>query len=430
MSQKTRFLPHLPADLLAEKQLAGIRWTVDQAMNSPQYRAKLTEAGITSGQDIHSLDDIHKLPFTDAEDLREGYPFPLLCVPLKDVVRVHCSSGTTGKRKVLAYTKKDVDTFALQMARCYEMAGLTQEDRLQVAVGYGLWTAGVGFQMGCELFGAMAVPVGPGNLDIHLQLMQDMQTTCLGATASMALLLAEEVERKNLRSKLALKKIIFGSEPHSLKMRKAFTEKLGLEGSYDIPGMTEMYGPGSGLNCEYGKGMHYWADLFYIEIIDPHTMQPVPDGEVGEMVVTTLSKEAVPLIRYRTHDISRLIPEPCECGRQIPRHGHIRGRSDDMIIYRGVNIYPGQIVDVLHEFQELGGEYHVELTRREGLDYMALRVERQEGLTNGDDANLARRISMELHDRLMVRVDVSIMDHGTLPRTFSKSKRVTDLRLS
>ena len=314
---KPRFLPHLPADFLAEHQLAGVRWSVRQAMKSPQYRAKLTAAGIASGEDIKTLDDIRRLPFSDVTDLRDGYPLPLLCVDPSEVVRVHASSGTTGKRKILAYTQKDVDTFALQMARCYELAGLTTEDRMQIAVGYGLWTAGAGFQLGSERFGALTIPVGPGNLDMQLQLLVDMQTTCIGCTSSMALLLAEEVERHNLRDKIALKKIIFGSEPHSLKMRQSFTEKLGLEASYDIAGMTEMYGPGTGLNCEVGEGIHYWADLFYIEIIDPHTLQPVPEGEVGEMVVTSLSKEAVPLIRYRTHDLSRLIPEPCPCGRAI-----------------------------------------------------------------------------------------------------------------
>lgn len=430
MAANSRFLPHLPADFLADHQLAGIRWSVDQAMKNDQYRVKLKAAGIASGADIRTLDDVRRLPFTDVTDLRDGYPFPLLCVPIEDVVRVHASSGTTGKRKVLAYTQKDVDTFALQMARCYELAGLTREDRIQIAVGYGLWTAGAGFQAGSELFGALTVPVGPGNLDMQLQLMTDMRVTCLGATASMALLLAEEVERHNLRDKIALKKIIFGSEPHSLKMRQAFTEKLGLEASYDIAGMTEMYGPGTGLNCEAGEGIHYWADLFYIEIIDPHTLEPVPDGEVGEMVVTTLCKEAVPLIRYRTHDLTRLIPEPCSCGRVIPRHGHIRGRSDDMIIFRGVNIYPGQLVDVLNAFPEVGGEYHVELTRREGLDYMRLQVERLAGLPAGDDAGLARAIGMELHKRIMARIEVEIVDAGSLPRTFSKSKRITDLRLN
>lgn len=427
-SINSRFLPHLEPEALAAHQLAGLRFTVNQAMHNPTYAQRLKQAGLASGADIHSLDDLRRLPFTTVEDLRDGYPLPLLCVPESDIVRVHASSGTTGKRKILAYTAKDLDVYSLQMARCYEMAGLTTEDRIQVAVGYGLWTAGAGFQLGSERFGAFTVPVGPGNLDMQLQLLEDLRVTCLGCTASMALLLAEEVERHGLRHRLCLKKIIFGSEPHSLKMRKNFSDKLGLEATFDIAGMTEMYGPGTGLSCEVGQGIHYWADLFMFEIVDPHTLEPLPDGEVGELVVTSLCKEAVPLVRYRTHDLTRIIPEPCSCGRMIPRHGHIRGRSDDMIIYRGVNIYPGQLAAVLHDFPDAGGEYHVELHRVEGVDIMRMKVERAPGAPSSNDANLAQVVGMELHKRVMARITVDIVDHGTLPRAFGKSKRVTDNR--
>jgi len=428
LAKGSRFLPHLPEDILAPHQLRGIQWTIDQALASPQYYTKLHAAGITAGLDITSLDDISRLPFTTVDDLRQGYPLPLLSVPEKDIVRVHASSGTTGKRKILAYTQKDIDTFALQMARCYELAGLTTEDRVQVAVGYGLWTGGAGFQLGSERFGAFTVPIGPGNLEMQLQMLVDLQVTCLGCTASMALLLAEEVERHGIRDDLALKRIIFGAEGHSLKMRQSFTERLGLEGSFDIAGMTEMYGPGTGLNCETGEGLHYWADLFYFEIIDPHTLKTVAPGEVGELVVTTLCKEAVPLIRYRTRDLTRLIPEPCSCGRCIPRHGHIRGRSDDMIIFRGVNIYPGQITDVLHNHAQVGSEYHITLRRVDGLDHMNLAIERAHNASTNDDAHIAQAIGNELHKRIMARMQVEIVDNGTLPRTFSKAKRVTDLR--
>ncbi len=427
---KARFLPDFADDeALARLRLEGVRRTVDRALCSKAYRRRLTQAGIARGEDVRTLDDVRRLPFTTVEDLREGYPLPLLCVPEEDVVRVHASSGTTGKKKILAYTARDLDIFSLQMARCYELAGLTTRDRVQVAVGYGLWTAGAGFQLGSERFGALTVPVGPGNLDVHLQLMVDMQTTCLGCTASMALLLAEEVERHGLRDRLALRKIIFGAEPHSLKMRRTFTEKLGLEASYDIAGMTEMYGPGTGLSCEAGEGIHYWADLFYLEIIDPHTGEVLPEGETGELVVTSLCKEAVPLIRYRTHDLTRLIPEPCACGRRIPRHGHIRGRSDDMIIYRGVNIYPGQLVDVLHRYAETGGEYQVELTRTGGTDHMILRVERAAGCASAGDAALARTVEEHLRRQIQARIAVEIVDPGSLPRAFSKSKRIIDRRL-
>jgi len=418
----------LEADQLLEYQLTKIRWTLNHAMNSWQYKNKFKEAGVTPA-DIRTLEDFQRLPFTTADDLREGYPFPLLSVPERDIVRVHASSGTTGKRKILAYTARDLEVFKMQMARCYDLAGLTCDDRLQIAVGYGLWTAGAGFQLGSEHLGMLTVPVGPGNLEMHLTLLEDLQSTCFASTASMALLLAEEVERHDLKSKLALRKVICGAETRSEKMRIAIEEKLGLEGSYDIAGMTEMYGPGTAIECEAHAGLHYWADLFYIEVLDTETLQPVPDGEIGEMVVTSLCKEASPLIRYRTRDLSRIISGTCDCGRNIPRHDTILGRSDDMIIYRGVNIYPGQIMAVINNFPELAGEYHIELSRdNHALDNMLIQVERGVNEGNGNDDNLAAIIAKKLHKSLMARVNIKIVDCGSLPRTFGKSKRVTDLR--
>lgn len=423
-----RFLPDFHDDSLLSQQLEGVRRTLRQALHSPQYRSKLEAAGVQP-DDVRSMDDVRRLPMTDVEDLRRGYPLPLLCVPEEDVVRIHASSGTTGKRKILAYSRRDLDTFSLQMARCYEMAGLTPLDRMQVAVGYGLWTAGAGFQLGAERFGALTSPVGPGNLEMHLQLLTDMRATCFGATASMALLLAEEVERHGLRDRIALRKVICGAETRSEKMRLAIEEKLGLEGSYDIAGMTEMYGPGTAIDCDAHEGLHYWADLFLIEVLDPETLRPVPDGEVGEMVVTSLRKEAVPLVRYRTRDLTRLLPGRCSCGLHIPRHDKILGRSDDMIIFRGVNIYPGQLVEVIGAFPELGGEYQVELTRdAQALDHLRLSVERKAGIPDGGDAALAEALARRLHKALLARVEVSVVDNATLPRTFSKSKRVNDLR--
>ncbi len=423
-----RFIPDLSPERLREIQLDGLRRTVAQARNSPQYRALLDACGVGPG-DIRSLDDLRRLPLTDVEDLRRGYPLPLLCVPEEEITRIHASSGTTGKRKILAYTRRDIETFCLQMARCYELAGLTPADRMQVAVGYGLWTAGAGFQLGSELFGMLTIPVGPGNLEMHLQLLADMGATCFGATASMALLLAEEAERAGLTGKLRLRKVICGAETRSEKMRLAIESKLGLEGSYDIAGMTEMYGPGTAMDCDAHSGLHYWADLFIIEVLDPETLEPVPDGEVGEMVVTSLRKEAVPLLRYRTHDLTRIIPGACACGLAMPRHDRILGRSDDMIIYRGVNIYPGQIMDVIGEFPELGGEYQVELTRdARGLDHLTLTVERAGGATAGGDAALAGTLAGRLRSRILARMDVKVADYGSLPRTFSKSKRVLDKR--
>ena len=300
---------------------------------------------------------------------------------------------------------------------------------MQLAVGYGLWTAGAGFQAGSERLGMLTVPVGPGNLEMHLQLLQDLGATGFTATASMALLLAEEVERADLRGKIKLKRMVCGSETRSEKMRLAIESKLGLEGCYDIGGMTEMYGPGTAIDCDAHEGLHYWADLFIVEVLDPATMQPVAEGEVGEMVVTSLCKEAVPLLRYRTHDLSRLLPGQCSCGLAMPRHDRILGRSDDMIIYRGVNIYPGQLMEVIGQFAELGGEYQVELTRDErSLDHLALTVERGQGQTAGNDAALAHELETRLHKAIMARVSVNVADYASLPRTFSKSKRVVDKR--
>ena len=426
--RKHRFIPHFQdEEAILRRQLEGVRWTVGHARSSPQYKAKLDAAGVHP-EDIKSLDDVRRLPLSAADDLRAGYPLPFLSIPEQDIVRVHASSGTTGKRKILAYSRRDVDNFALQMARCYEMAGLTTADRIQIAVGYGLWTAGAGFQGGSELFGALTVPVGAGNLDIHLQMLEDLGTSCFCATASMALLIAEEAERSGILDKIKLRKIIFGSEPCSDKMRASFERRLRLEGSYDIGGMTEMYGPGASIECDAHQGLHYWPDLFYMEILNPDTLEPAAPGETGELAVTSLCKEAAPLIRYRTRDITRLVPGVCACGLNLPRHDQIRARSDDMFILRGVNIYPGQITDVLALYPELGGEYHITLTRVDGRDSMELAAERQSGVSSDLDQALAERVAEQLRLKLLVRSRVSITDHGSLPRTVSKSKRITDLR--
>lgn len=424
------FMPEVKSQSeLEELQLAGLKWTVKHAYEgSKDYRKKMDEAGVRP-EDIQNLSDLQKLPFTTAKDLQDGYPYPLLAVPLKDVVRIHASSGTTGKRKVLCYTQKDIDDWTHFFARCYEMAELTPEDRVQIAVGYGVWTAGAGFQAACEKFGALALPVGPGNLDLQCQFLMDFQSTVICCTASMGLLLAEEVNRRGIRDKIALKKMIFGSERSSDAMRKRIQELLGLEHMFDIPGMTELYGPGTGLECVCHNGIHYWADYYILEIIDPETLEPVPEGEVGEMVVTTLRKEAVPLIRYRTRDLTRLLPGECACGCIMPRHDRILGRSDDMIIFRGVNIYPAQIDHILSEIKELGSEYQLILERKDdGRDYMMIKVERSHGLDNALDAKLMKTVQQRIKGQLMVSVQVEIVDYNTLPRSERKTKRVFDRR--
>lgn len=423
------FMPTFSSqDELADIQLKGLQWTVRHAYEgSPHYRARLAEAGVGPG-DIKSLDDLKKLPFTTSEDLRNGYPFPLLSVPLEQVVRVHASSGTTGRRKVMTYTQKDIDDWAHMFARCYQMAGLTQEDRVQIAVGYGVWTAGVGFQLGCEKYGAMAVPVGPGFLDMQCQFLLDFQSTVLGCTASMGLLLAEEAKTRGISENMKLKKLIYGSERSSDAMRRRITEGLGGVELFDIPGLTELYGPGTGLECSHHEGMHYWADYYILEILDSETLEPVRPGETGEMVVTTLCKEASPLIRYRTRDLTRLLPA-CPCGNPLPRHDRLLGRSDDVIKYRAVNIYPGQIDHVLSHSQGVGSEYQIILERREdGRDYMIIRAERIKGAYSGEDAAVGRQVARNIKNGMMVSVEVEIVDYASLPRSERKSQRVFDHR--
>ena len=423
------FMPNFKTkDELNAHQLEGLKWTVGHAyQGSSFYRDKMDGAGIRP-EDIQSLDDLEKLPFTTAQDLRADYPFPLLSVPFEKVVRIHATSGTTGKRKVLCYTQKDIDDWADMFARCYEIAGLTRRDRVQIAVGYGLWTAGVGFQLGCERFGAMAVPLGPGNRDMHCEVMVDLQSTVFCCTASMGLLMAEEIHRRSLTDKIALRKVIFGAERHSAAMRKKIEAYFGIEESFDIPGLTELYGPGTGLECQKHEGIHYWADYYILEIIDPETLEPLPPGETGEMVVTTLRKEGAPLIRYRTRDLTHLKPEPCSCGTVLPMHGPLLGRTDDMFIIRGVNIYPGHIDHLLSQEDKVGSEYQVILRRKDGHDYMTIRAERGEAADPSKDGTITARLEDNIRRSLLVRGKVELVDYGTLPRTERKSKRVFDER--
>ena len=423
------FMPNLGPGQLEALQLAGLQWTVRHVhAHSDFYRQRLLEAGV-GPNDIRGLQDLRRLPFTTAEHLRQGYPFPLLSAPMEDVVRIHASSGTTGKRKVLCYTQQDLADWAHMFARCYEMAGLTSLDRVQICVGYGVWTAGAGFQRGCETFGALAVPVGPGNLEMQCQFLEDFQTTVLCSTSSMALLLAEEVQRRGLLDRISLKKIIYGSERTSEAMRRRISEGLGGVELFDIPGMTELYGPGTGLECAAHQGIHYWADYYIVEIINPITLEPVAPGEIGEMVVTTLRKQAAPLIRYRTRDLTRLLEGPCPCGNGLPRHDRLLGRSDDMIKYRAVNIYPGQIDAVLSYSHGVSSEYQIFLEHRaDGRDYMIVRVERIAGASPSDDETVAREVAKAIKAQVLVSVEVQLVEHGSLPRSDRKSKRVFDKR--
>ena len=409
-------------------QLEGLKWTVRHAYeNCPFYKKQFDRAGIKP-EDIKTLDDIRRLPFTEADDLREGYPFPLLSVPEEKVVRIHASSGTTGKKKILSYTQKDIDDWITFFARALKMAGIGPRDRVQIAVGYGLWTAGAGFQAAIERVGAMAIPVGPGNLDLQCQFLVDLQSTCICCTSSMALLLGEEVKRRGLRNKINVKTVIQGSERCSEAMRKAILDHLGAEHLFDITGLTELYGPGPGIDCKYHQGIHYWADYYIMELLDPETLEPVREGEIGEMVVTTLKKEASPLIRYRTRDLSRKITGPCPCGSVFPRHDRILGRSDDMIIFRGVNIYPGQIDEILSEIEGISSEYNIIVERRDARDFMIIKVERDSAGDPAWDDDIKARIQKEIKSKVMISADIQIVDYGALPRSERKSKRIFDNR--
>jgi len=427
---KKSFMPDFKtAEEIQAVQLAGLKWTVAHAYNGSEfYRKRFDEAGIKP-EDIKSLDDLQRLPFVTAQDLQQQYPWPLKAVPLEKIVRLHASSGTTGKRKVMVYTNKDIDDWANMFARCYEIAGLTEQDRIQICVGYGVWTAGVGFQLGCERFGALAIPAGPGNMEMQMQFLEDFQPTVICSTASMGLLMAEEVEKRGLKNKINVKKVIFGAERSNDAMRNTIKNLLGAEETFDIPGLTELSGPGTGLDCPHHQGIHYWADYYIMELLDPDTLQPVADGEVGEMVYTTLRKEGSPLIRYRSRDLTRRIPGICPCGSILPRHDRILGRSDDMFIIRGVNIYPSQIDGILATQEGIGSEYQIHLARKDdGKDYMTIRVERLEGLTAENDKRAATKIESAIKKGILVSGAVEIVDYHSLPRTERKARRVFDNR--
>lgn len=409
---------------LSDTQLAQVDAQIKRLIKTDSYYGKIyREQNITG---VSSYEDFLKLPFSSKADLRNAYPLGIQAVPDEEVVRIHSSSGTTGKPVIIPYTAKDVDDWAIMFARCYETAGITKKDRLQITPGYGLWTAGIGFQAGCEKLGAMAVPMGPGNTDKQLQMMIDLESTVLCATSSYALLLSEEIVKRGLQDKIKLKKGVIGSERWSEKKRAAIRENLGIE-LYDIYGLTEIYGPGIGINCDKQEGMHYWDDYIYIEIIDPVTGEPLPDGEEGEIVITTLVKEGAPLLRFRTHDLSHIIPGECPCGRKHPRLGIIQGRSDDMFKIHGVNMFPSQIEEILGSIDGVCCEYTISLAHDEekNRDLMLITTE-AEGRVNFEQTEA--RIRDAVKSRIGVTPKVTIVPAGTLPRSEKKTQRVIDYR--
>lgn len=409
---------------LNEKQLQQVDAQVKRLLKSGSFYGEVYRKTGISG--VSSQEDFEKLPFSSKDDLRNAYPLGIQAVPEEEVVRIHSSSGTTGKPVIIPYTAKDVDDWAIMFARCYETAGITNKDRIQITPAYGLWTAGIGFQLGAEKLGAMTVPMGPGNTDKQLQMMMDLKTTVLTATSSYALLLAEEINKRGLRDKIHLKKGVFGSERWSKKMREYIRNELGVE-LYDIYGLTEIYGPGIGITCEKEQGIHYWDDYVYIEIINPETGEPVPDGETGEIVITTLVKEGAPLLRFRTHDLSRIIPEKCSCGRSYPRLDTIGGRSDDMFKVRGVNMFPKQVEELLQDVDGVLSEYNITIAHDDdhNKDIMILTVE-VDGRV--DFEKTALHIRELFKSRIGMTPKVTAVPIGTLQRSEKKTKRVIDYR--
>ncbi len=400
-------------------------------VQSPFYRRHFIEHGVKP-DDIRSLEDLCKLPFTVKADLRDNYPFELFCVPMKDVVRMHCSSGTTGKPVVSAYTRNDMDMWSEMMARCLTSAGTTDRDIVHVAYGYGLFTGGLGADMGALRIGASTVPVSGGLNNRQIMLLEDFGATILACTPSYALVIAEAAAQLgvDVRARLKLKAGVFGAEPWTEEMRAEIKEKLNLE-PYDIFGMGEVMGPGVSIECPYHNGLHIQDDHFLPEIIDPDTGEPLGPGEQGELVITTLTKEAMPLIRYRTRDITRMDVDPCPCGRTSTRFHKLKGRTDDMLIIRGVNVFPSQIEAVLLRFEELEPQYVLVVDRVNNLDRLEVQVESREdfyGLGNEAVEALAGKVQHEMQQILYISTNIIIVPPKTIQRSEGKAKRIIDKR--
>jgi phenylacetate-CoA ligase len=398
--------------------------------NIPGYRKKMQEAGLVPG-DIQSIDDLPKLPFTTKEDLRDNYPFGMFTVPMSEIVRLHASSGTTGKPTVVGYTRKDLNTWAEVVTRTLVMAGVHRNDIVQVAYGYGLFTGGLGLHYGTENLGATVIPISGGNTQKQIQLMQDFGTTVIACTPSYALHLAEEIRDMGIQSdELKLRVGIFGAEPWSENMRREIESKLNLK-AIDIYGLSEVIGPGVSCECIHQMGMHINEDHFVPEIIDPESLLPVAPGERGELVFTTITKEGIPLIRYRTRDLTRLNYDTCRCGRTLVRMEKCTGRSDDMLIIRGVNVFPSQIESVLLEMSETEPHYLLIVDREGNLDTLRLMVEVQEQFFSDEIKvleSLRKKIAHNIQSTLGVTVDVKLVEPRTIERTAGKAKRVIDNR--
>jgi phenylacetate-CoA ligase len=406
-----------------------LRKTLNHCQNSPFYRNRFEEYKISPG-DIKTLDDLKRIPFTTKTDLRNNYPFGMAAVPLDKTVRLHSSSGTTGNPTVVLHTQQDLDQWAEAVARCLYMVGLRKSDIFQNSSGYGMFTGGLGFQYGAERLGMLTVPAAAGNTLRQIKFITDFGTTALHAIPSYASRLYEVMLQQGIDPRdTKLRTLLIGAEPHSEAQRKRIEEMLGVK-AYNSFGMSEMCGPGVAFECPEQNGMHIWEDYYIVEIINPDTLEPVADGEIGELVLTTINREAMPLLRYRTRDLTRILPGACPCGRNHVRLDRMKGRSDDMIILKGVNIFPIQVETILMKFEELSSNYLIVLSTNNNNDEMSVEVELEELFTD-DYAKLqwlTKEITRQLKDELLVTPKLKLVKKGSLPKSEGKAVRVNDMR--
>ena len=424
-------LETMPRAALKELQLQRLHDTIRRCMTNPFYQQRFAQLGITP-DDIRTLDDIHRLPMTTKEDLRENYPFGLACVPLRECTRLHSSSGTTGNPTVVLHTERDLEEWAQAVARCLWMVGSRPDDVFQNSAGYGMFTAGLGFQYGAERLGMLTVPAAAGNTTRQIKFIRDFGTTVLHAIPSYASRIYEVMKSEGVdpRKDTRLRILCIGAEPHSEEQRQRIEEQLGVK-AYNSYGISEMMGPGVAFECPEQNGLHIWEDYFIVEILDPVTLEPVPEGELGELVLTTINREAMPLLRYRTRDLTRLLPGTCPCGRTHRRIARLQGRSDDMIILKGVNIFPIQIEKILLRFKQVSTDYLITLETTPSGDTMTIDVELNDLFA--DDyiqlVSLSKAIERQLKDEILITPKVRLVAKGTLAVSDEKKAvRVRDLR--
>ncbi|MBQ9237034.1 MAG: phenylacetate--CoA ligase [Prevotella sp.] len=415
---------------IEQLQVERLKETVQRCMNNPFYKARLEKAGV-SPENITSVDDVRRIPFTTKQDLRDTYPFGLASAPLRECVRLHSSSGTTGNPTVILHTQKDLDEWANQVARNLWMVGLRPDDVFQNSSGYGMFTGGLGFQYGAERLGMLTVPAAAGNSLRQIKFMTDFGTTAVHAVPSYVTRLYEVMQEQGVdpRKDTKLKVLAIGAEPHSEEQRQRIEKMLGVK-AYNSFGMSEMCGPGVGFECKEQNGLHFWEDYYIVEIVDPETLEPVPDGEIGELVLTSIRREAMPLLRYRTRDLTRVLGRSCPCGRNHVRLDRMKGRSDDMMVLRGVNIFPIQIEKILMQYKELASNYLITLTTDDNNDNMTVEVELEELFTDDYQRleSLKKSVTRALKDEILLTPIVKLVPKGSLPVSEGKAVRVVDKR--